>query len=322
MLKQTSPVNGKFSANPIFLNCLLAFSSLGISSTANAVVSNYQDAQDADVTVATHVYGPDNPLKQGSLTDNGKTYATLVEGTGLDIVLNSTLHREGTHSFQFTAAASTPTSPGKKERSELALVNDIDFTTTKFSGFSFRLSGSRFGPVANDSGDFLIIHQWHQNANKDDPNDPNNLPGRAKESPPISLRIKPDAAGTGNQLKVNFRQGVRAADHTQFELPATEISIPKGQWIDVITKWRVNPSTTTGTATTGIFRMFLRIPPATGYTTVVDYTGPIGYTGLTDKLINERFGIYSSRQAQGVEHQLHYDEIRSGDFYSDVDIPL
>ncbi len=308
MLKKSSRIESRFSVGRKLLDTILISVLVGGVSVVNAAV--YQDVEDVVIKPSTLCCNSEN-LHKGKVEDNGVVFITLREGTGVDVVSDSEEHRKDQHSFRFTTNAASSTSPGFKERTELGLINNVPFTIETWSGFSFKLSDSFFPTVASGRGQYLILHQWHQQANTVPKGKPQ--PG-LKESPPIALRIKP---GSSDVLQINIRYGKNAANHQEVK-PSTayplEYRLKKGRWVDVIAQWKVSPDGD------GIFKMWLDadIDDSQAPIIVADWEGPIGYTGLTDNTIDERFGIYKSRQ-NGLKHQIHYDEIRVDTSYCKVD---
>jgi hypothetical protein len=206
----------------------------------------------------------------GYYTEGSFQSGNNCEGTGQIVRISSITSRKGSYALEFIADEGAGITR-IKDRTELYLIRDIPLGAEKCSAFSFKLAGD-FPPIDN----WFLLHQWHQSS---------------PESPPIAVEIKP---GTDSVLRVVIRYGANVNSLTKLNF---DHPIVKGEWIDIVTQWKVDLSN-------GIMKLWLNGELK------VNYAGPIGYSNVSDNLINEKFGVY--RYTQYFRHQIFYDEIRIG----------
>lgn len=190
------------------------------------------------------------------------------------------------------------------DKLETYLLNNVSIAdysaTAHYSGFSIYLPANK-GVV--DIGDFFVLHQWWMSA---------------PESPAIAFELKP---GYYSRLQVAVRYGVKKGSdyHTQYltrkDTTVTTVNfvdLPRGKWIDFVVRWKFDIS-----GTTGEVKVYRHDKDAANSYLLFDYSGQVGFSGVTSPGIQERFGIYQS-DGHTKDHQIFYDEIKSGTTFNDV----
>lgn len=173
-----------------------------------------------------------------------------------------------------------PPSNEVKDRVESILAMDVPIEGTRYSAFDVRFPKD-LASVAEDG--WFLFHQWHQSS---------------PESPPLALELKP---GTNNVLMVSHRY---TAEDGRQRRRLRYHPLPLGQWVRFVVKWRFDPE--------GEGEAVVWLDGAE----VSSYHGRLGFSHVTDRLIDEKFGVYRSGALAPAE--LLYDNIRLGTTWDSV----
>ncbi len=220
----------------------------------------------------------------GRLFDAGTDF-DFQNATSVLPEISSEQARNGSNSIKFRLVPTTPdwsSSNNLIDRTEYVLAQ-TGLNTLKYSGFSVYLP-SNF-PQHNI---WTVLHQWWQSS---------------PESPPIALEL--DDNTNPQEYIIRYRYGTDKND--EVSVKAHTATIPKGQWVDFIFKWKISPS---GDSVLQVW---------VDGTEVVNLSGPsfkLGYTN-TSNSIREKFGIY--RGNQNHDMIIYMDDIALGDSYNEVD---
>ncbi|WP_169540106.1 heparin lyase I family protein [Niabella aurantiaca] len=191
-----------------------------------------------------------------------------------------------------------------KDRLETTLLKNGDIptysNTAHYSGFSIYIPS---GKDVIEPDQWFLIHQWWQTAQN-------------SESPPIAFELRPNYYA---RLGVVVRKGVNKNNHTYQYLTRQDdasgdkfIDLPRNKWIDFVVRWKFDIS-----GNNGELKIYKHEIDAPNSTLIFDYTGQIGYSGVTSPGINEKFGIYR-KAGYASDHKVIYDQLKLGDTFNDV----
>ncbi len=274
-----------------YCSLIAGFAIFGAIMPASAELLASYDGEDASIDART-----------GDLTDDGHTYWGFREGSGRPLEIDHEVKRSGLASVRFAADPST----APKDRVEV--VTEIDHgkypaLNNKLWRKDAALAFSVFFPVDFPSpSNWFLFHQIKQHDQKYMP------------SPNVSLQIRDDRfvvvirfGGHG------FLPGTNTVDPdtTVREIYSAPMAEFEGRWTDFACRFKVTDEVD------GYVEIFQKPDDEATYQRIVDYRGPLGYTGdSATHDIQIHGGIY--RGGQPLAHVLWQDDVKIGTTLSDV----